>query len=146
MQDKFDELERLGVFVRPESVGIQVEHVSPSFLVRKKAGGHRLVTSFVALSPYCKVLPTTMPTVESILRMIASWRYIIVTDLCDAFYQIPLDLNSMKWCGTPTPFRGLRCYAVAAQGMPGASEALEECMSAVFGDQVKEKTVGKIAE
>ena len=146
LQDKFDELEHKGVFVRPESLGIQVEHVSPSFLVRKSAGGHRLVTSFVALSPYCKVLPTTMPTVESVLRMIASWRYIVVTDLCDAFYQIPLDLNSMKWCGTPTPFRGLRCYAVAAQGMPGASEALEECMSAVFGDQVKEKTVGKIAD
>lgn len=146
LQDKFDELEHQGVFVRPESAGVEVEHVSPSFLVRKKAGGHRLVTSFVALSPYCKVLPTTMPTVESILRMIASWRYIVVTDLCDAFYQIPLDLNSMKWCGTPTPFRGLRCYAVAAQGMPGASEALEECMSAVFGDEVKEQVVGKIAD
>ena len=146
LQDKFDELERLNVFVRPEVAGIQVEHVSPSFLVRKRAGGYRLVTSFVALSPYCKVLPTTMPTVESILRTIASWKYIIVTDLSDAFYQIPLDRQSMKWCGTPTPFRGLRCYAVAAQGMPGASEALEECMSAVFGDQVKERTLGKIAD
>ena len=146
LQDKFDELERLNVFVRPEVAGIQVEHVSPSFLVRKRAGGHRLVTSFVALSPYCKVLPTTMPTVESILRTIASWKYIIVTDLSDAFYQIPLDRQSMKWCGTPTPFRGLRCYAVAAQGMPGASEALEECMSAVFGDEVRDRTLGKIAD
>ena len=110
-------------------------------MVRKSSGGHRLVTSFVALSPYCKVLPTTMPTVETVLRTIASWRYIIVTDLRDAFYQIPLDHRSMKWCGTPTPFRGLRCYAVAAQGMPGASEALEECMSAIFGEEVKDKCV-----
>ena len=52
----------------------------------------------------------------------------------------------MKWCCTPTPFRGLRVYAVAAQGMPGASEALEECRSAVFGEDVKEKRVGKIAD
>ena len=146
LQHKFDELERFNVFSRPESIGVQVEHVSPSFLVHKKNGGHRLVTSFVALSPYCKVLPTTMPTVDSILRSIAAWRFIIVTDLCDAFYQIPMDKNSMKWCGTPTPFRGLRCYTVAAQGMPGASEALEELLSLIFGEEVKNNIVGKIAD
>ena len=147
LQEKFDGLEHQGVFIRPEEYGIEIEHVSPSFLVRKASGqGYRLVTSFVALGPYCKVLPATMPTVESVLRVIASWRYIIVTDLRDAFYQIPLDCKSMKWCGTPTPFRGLRCYAVAAQGMPGASEALEECMSTVFGEEVKERSVAKIAD
>ena len=146
LQDKFDQLEQQGVFVRPEVAGVVVEHVSPSFLIHKKSGAHRLVTSFVALSPYCKVLPTTMPTVESVLRTIASWKFIIVTDLADAFYQIQLDPNSMKWCATPTPFRGLRCYAVAAQGMPGASEALEECMSAVFGQEVKDRVAGKIAD
>ena len=146
LQDIFDQLESQGVFVRPENVDVEIEQANPSFLVRKSSGGHRLVTSFVALSPYCKVLPTTMPTVETVLRTIASWRYIIVTDLRDAFYQIPLDRRSMKWCGTPTPFRGLRCYAVAAQGMPGASEALEECMSAIFGEEVKDKRVSKIAD
>ena len=140
-------MENQGVFIRPENVDVEIEHVSPSFLVRKASGkGYRLVTSFVALSPYCKVLPTTMPTVETVLRMVASWRYIIVTDLRDAFYQIPLDRKSMKWCGTPTPFRGLRCYAVAAQGMPGASEALEECLSTIFGDEVKNRSVAKIAD
>ncbi len=146
LQDKFDELERQGVFARPEELGVEVEHVSPSFLVRKPSGGTRLVTSFIALGPYCKVLPTTMPTVESVLRIIASWKYIITTDLRDAFFQIPLDPKFMKWCGTPTPFRGLRCYVVAAQGMPGASEALEECMSAIFGDEVKARFVAKIAD
>ena len=140
LQQKFDELERFNVFSRPESICVQVEHVSLSFLVHKKNGGHRLVTSFVALSPYCEVLPTTMPTVDSILRSIAAWRYIIVNDLCDAFNQIPMDRNSMKWCGTPTPFRGLRCYTVAA------SEALEELLSLIFGEEVKNKIVGKIAD
>ena len=146
VQGLFDKLEHQGVFVRPENEDIELEHVSPSFMVRKASGGFRLVTSFVALGPYCKVLPTTMPTVESVLRLIATWKYIIVTDLRDAFYQIPLDRRSMKWCGTPTPFRGLRVYAVAAQGMPGASEALEECMSTVFGEEVKNRCVAKIAD
>ena len=146
LQELFDKLERQGVFIRPEDEDIEVEHVSPSFMIKKASGGYRLVTSFVALGPYCKVLPTTMPTVESVLRLIATWKYTIVTDLRDAFYQIPLDRRSMKWCGTPTPFRGLRCYAVAAQGMPGASEALEECMSTVFGEEVKNRCVAKIAD
>lgn len=35
LQEKFDELEAAGVFVKPELEGTQVENVSPSFLVRK---------------------------------------------------------------------------------------------------------------
>ena len=87
-----------------------------------------------------------MPTVDSTLRVIASWKYIIVTDLRDAFYQLPLDRSSMKWCGTLTPFKGLRCYTVAAQGMPGSSETLEETLCAVFGHLIIEYIVAKIAD
>ena len=120
LQDKFDELERQGVFVRPEDIGITVEFVSPSFLVNKTSGiGKRLVTAFTSIGEYCKTLPISMPTVDDILRTIASWKYLIKTDLRDSFYQVPLDRSSMKWCGTQTPYRGLRCYAVSAQGMPG---------------------------
>ncbi|KAJ8031141.1 hypothetical protein HOLleu_27776 [Holothuria leucospilota] len=35
LQRKFDELETLGVFARPEDVGVNVEYVNPSFLVKK---------------------------------------------------------------------------------------------------------------
>ena len=52
----------------------------------------------------------------------------------------------MKWCGTPTPFRGLRVYAVAAQGMPGSSESLEEMLCTVLGSFVKSGWVAKIAD
>jgi hypothetical protein len=132
LQDKFDELEAEGVFARPEDFGIVVEHVSPSFLVEKSSGGHRLVTNFTSLIDYCKTLPTVMPTVETVLRTIASWKYIIISDLRDAFYQIPMDRGSMKWCATPTPYRGLRIYVVAVQGLPGSSEVLEEMLCAVL--------------
>ena len=146
LQEKFDELESEGVFARPEDVGVVVEHVSPSFLVAKRSGGHRLVTNFASLLDYCKTLPTVMPTVEEVLRTIAGWRYIIVTDLRDAFYQIPMDKGSMKWCATPTPYRGLRVYTVAVQGLPGSSEFLEEMLCAVLGEYVKEGFVAKIAD
>ena len=47
LQEKFDELEAQGVFVRPEDIGISVEYLNPSFLVRKRNGGSRLVTACV---------------------------------------------------------------------------------------------------
>ena len=146
LQDKFDALEKLGVFGRPEDLGITVEHVSPSFLVSKPSGGTRLVTSFASVGQYAKILPSVMPTVDDVLRTIANWKFLIKTDLKDSFYQIPMDKESMKWCATPTPFRGLRVYLVASQGMPGSSEVLEELMCTVFGDLIKNGSVAKIAD
>ena len=147
LQDKFDDLERQGVFVRPEDVDVVVEHVSPSFLVRKPSGdGYRLVTAFCQISEYCKTLPISMPTVDDTLRSIAAWRFLIKTDLRDSFYQVPLEKTSMKWCGTQTPFRGLRCYAVSAQGMPGSSETLDEMLNTILGTLIREGIVAKIAD
>ncbi len=146
LQDKFDELERQGVFRRPEDIGVVVEHVSPSFLVKKRSGsGTRLVTAFTSLGQFCKTLPVTMSTVDGVLRTIGKWKY-LTTDLRDAFYQIPLEHGSIKWCGTVTPYRGLRCYVVAAQGMPGSSESLEEMLCTVLGEFVKQGWVEKIAD
>ena len=44
LQEKFDQLEELGVFKRPEDIGISIEYLNPSFLVKKQSGGYRLVT------------------------------------------------------------------------------------------------------
>lgn len=147
LQDKFDELESQGVFARPEDVDVVVQHVSPSFLVRKSSGiGYRLVTAFTTLGEYIKPLPTLMPTVENTLRTVSEWKFIITTDLRDAFYQIPLDKQSMQWCATQTPYRGLRVYLVASQGLPGSSEWLEELLSLLFGPLVQEGWVAKVAD
>ena len=128
----------MSVFARPEDVNVVVEHVSPSFLVQKQGGCYRLVTAFTAIRQYSKTLPTIMPSVEDTLRTIASSRYIIVTDLRDSFYQIPLAKESMKWCATPTPYRGLRVYLRSAQGMPGSSETLEEMLCTALGDLIQQ--------
>ena len=87
-----------------------------------------------------------MPTVEDMFRTISEWKFIIKTDLKDAFYQIPLAKESMKWCGTITPFRGLRIYLVASQGLPGSSEWLEELLCLLFGEKVQEGWVAKVAD
>ena len=91
LQEKFDHLEQPGVLQRPEDVGITVEYLNPSFLVKKPNGGSSLVTAFADVGRYSKPQPSLqLPDVDSTLRRIAQWSHIIVTDLTSAFYQIPL--------------------------------------------------------
>ena len=130
LQQKFDELEAQGVFCRPEDVNVTAEYLNPSFLVKKPNGGFRLVTAFSDVGRYSKPQPSLMPDVDSTLHTIAQWKYIIKTDLTNAFYQIPLAKQSMKFCGVATPFRGVRVYTRCAMGMPGSETALEELMAA----------------
>ena len=146
LQQKFDELETQGVFKRPEEVGVSAEYLNPSFLVTKPNGGHRLVTAFADVGRYSKPQPSLLPDVDSTLRTIAQWKYIIVTDLTSAFYQIPLSKCSMKYCGVATPFRGVRVYTRCAMGMPGSETALEELMCRVLGDCVQDGIAAKLAD
>lgn len=146
LQQKFDELEGIGVFRRPEDVDISVEYLNPSFLVKKSNGGFRLVTAFADVGRYSKPQPSLMPDVDSTLRLIAQWKHIVATDLTSAFYQIPLARESMKYCGVATPFRGVRVYARSAMGMPGSETALEEIMCRVLGDLLQAGVVAKIAD
>ena len=139
LQDKFDELDQKGVFVLPESVGVSVQYVNPSFLVNKPNGGTRLVTAFADIGRYSKPQPALLPDIDSTLRKIAKWKYIVTTDLTNAVYQIPLAKDSMKVCGVPL-------YARSAMGMPGSETALEELMCRVLGDLVKDGCIAKIAD
>ena len=146
LQQRFDDLENHGVFRRPEDVDVVAEYLNPSFLVRKPRGGFRLVTAFADVGRYCKPQPSLMPDVDSTLRNIARWKYIVKTDLKSAFYQIPLSKASQKYCGVATPFRGVRIYQRCAMGMPGSETALEELMCRILSDLLLERIVAKIAD
>ena len=89
LKEKFDELESQGIFQPPENLGITAEYLNPSLLIKKPNGGHRLVTAFADVGRYSKPQPSLLPDVDSTLRTIAKWKYIIVSDLTSAFYQIP---------------------------------------------------------
>ena len=146
LQDKFDELEAAGVFAKPEQVNVHVEYLNTSFLVKKPNGGSRLVTSFGEVAQYSKPQPSLMPNVDSVLREIGKWKFMVITDLLKSFYQIPLANSSMKYCGVATPFKGIRVYTRSAMGMPGSETCLEELMSRVLGDLIQEGCVAKIAD
>ena len=144
LQRQFNELEQQGIFKRPDDLGITVEYLNPSFLVKKSNGGFRLVTSFSDVGRYAKPQPSLMPDVDSTLRRIAGWKYIAVTDLTKASYQIPPSHDSLKFCGVVTP-RGVRVYTRSAMGMPGSETALEELTCRVYGDLLEERVIAKVA-
>ena len=146
LQQTFDELEQLGVFKHPEDVGVSVEYLNPSFLVKKPSGGFRLVTAFADVGRYSKPQPSLMPNVDSVLRHIAQWKHLLVADLTSAFYQIPLSQSSMKYCGVATPFKGVRVYVRSGIGMPGSETALEELICRVLGNLLEEGVVVKLAD
>ena len=146
LQAKFDELETIGLFVRPDDVPVNLEYLNPSFLIKKRIGGHRLVTAFSDVGRYSKPQPSLMPDVDGTLRKIAQWQNIATTDLSNAFYQIPLSRESLKHCGVVTPFRGVRVYARSAMSMPGTETALEELLCRVLGYLLEEGVVAKLAD
>ena len=92
------------------SKGITAEYLNPSFLVKKTSGGFRLVTAFAEVGRYSKPQPSLMPDVDSTLRSIAWWKYLITSDLINAFYQTPLSKSSMKYCRVATSYHGVRVY------------------------------------
>ncbi|CAG2246128.1 unnamed protein product [Mytilus edulis] len=71
LQKKFNELEDIGVFKKPEDIGVSVEYLNPSFLIKKPNGSFRLVTAFADVGRYSKPQPSLMPDVDSTLRQIA---------------------------------------------------------------------------
>ena len=87
-----------------------------------------------------------MPDVDTNLRSIAPWCYMIKTDLTQAFYQIPLSKSSLKYCSVATPFGGICIYTRSAMGMPGSETALEEKMCRVLGDFTEEGFMAKLAD
>ena len=121
-------------------------YLNPSFLVKKMSGGFRLVTTFAEVGRYSKPQPSLMPDVDSTLRSIARWKYLITSDLTSAFYQIPLSKSSLKYCRVATPYRGVRVYTQCAMGMPGSETALEELMFRVLGNSIQDGIVAKLAD
>lgn len=146
LQEKFDELYRGGVIARAEEVGVAVEYVHPSFLVKKPSGGFRLVTSFGTVAEYARPQPTCTSNVEHVIHQIGQWKYLIKADLTSSYFQIPLNPDSYKYVGIMSPFKGTFVYKRSVMGLPGSESALEELLSRIFGDLIQEGKMIKLMD
>jgi predicted aspartyl protease len=147
LQQKFDDLEKIGVFSRPQDIGVSVENTNPSFLVNKPhSTDKRLVTDFASISEYCRPTPSKLPSVDETLRIIAGWNHLITSDMTKSYFQLELKKSSKKFCGVHTPYKGLRVYNVGCMGLPGVEVALEELTCLLLGDLVAQGKVAKLAD
>jgi hypothetical protein len=146
LQAKCDELLEQGVLAKPEDINVNVEYVNPSFLVKKSNGDHRLVTAFNKIGEFIRPQPAVVPKVEEVLHHIAQFKFLMKTDLSDAYYLIPLNNNSKKYTGIVTPYRGTLVYQRAVMDLPGSEASLECLLSRILGDLMIEGSVIKLAE
>ena len=65
-------------------------------------------------------------------------------DLKSAFYQNHMHPDEQPYLGSMTPFCGLRVLARSGQGLTGQSEELEELLSKILKDKLREGVVTKI--
>ena len=146
LQAKFDYLLSEGVLSRAEDVDQPVEYVHPSFLVKKESGGHRLVTSFGEMGEYARPQPTNSSHVEHAIHQIGQYREMIIADLKDSYFQVLLNKESAKYLGVLTPYTGTYVYSRSVMGLPGSEAALEELLSRIFGDLIREGKLVKVAD
>ena len=122
LQNKFDQLVKLGVFKRPKNINVTVEYLYPSFLATKSNGGYRLVTAFSDVRSYSKPQPLLTPDVDSTLRQSLSGDtlllLIITTHEC--LLSNPSRTRVDEILRVANLFRGVQVYACSAMDMPGS--------------------------
>ena len=146
LQQIFDRLLKEQVLSRAEDVKQPIEHVHPSFLVTKASGGDRLVTSFGEMAEYARPQPTVNCNLEHALHQIGQYENLIITDLKEGYFQIPLSPESSKYVGVLSPYTGTYVYRRSVMGLPGSESALEELLSRVLGKLIREGKMIKVAD
>ena len=157
LQQVVDQLTDANVLGKPHEDGIHIQHVSPSFLVRKqraKAKSQkdltpndvRLVVNFGTLNSHLKNMPSPITKPRDVFYQIGKWNFIITTDLYQGFFQNRMSPKDVEWLGIATPFGGLRYLKRSGQGLISMSEELDELLSKVLKDEMQQGIVCRIAD
>ena len=157
LQEVCDDFTRSGVLGIPQEEDIQIQHVSPCFLVRKQRAKNkpkdmlskddvRLVVNFGQLNEYLKNMPTPITKPRDVFTQLGKWKYIISLDLYQGFYQNHMSQQDAPWLAIATPFGGLRHMKRSGQGLIGQSEELDELLSKIIKDETTEGKAARIAD
>ena len=157
LQDVCNDLTQKGVLGIPQDYNINVQYCSPSFLVRKQKAKNkakqdltiddvRLVVNFSKLNGFLKNIPTTVTKTKDVFTQLGKWNYIITMDLQSGFFQNHMSMTDAEWLGITTPFGGMRFLKRSGQGLIGQSEELDELLSKILGDEMKEGKCCRIAD
>ena len=157
LQQVCDEFTNSGVLGIPQENNVQIQHVSPAFLVRKQRAKNkaknelttkdvRLVVNFSKVNEYLINIPTPVTKPKDIFTHLGRWKFVIVMDLFQGFFQNQMHHQDGKWLGISTPFGGLRYMKRSGQGLLGQSEELDEMLSKVLSLEMQSGHVARIAD
>jgi hypothetical protein len=109
------------------------QYASPTFLVPKPNGGHRMVIDYRLLNKKVVFDAFPMPTVENAFDHFGGAKIFSVLDLNSAYYQILLSAKSKKVTAICTPF-GLFEFNKLPMGISVGCQVLSRVVDSLFGD------------
>jgi hypothetical protein len=148
-QALMDRLETQNVLVNPHDHGIEVKSVSPSWVIQKGSAKNkalkdctidelRWVVAFNNLNDHLLPKPAKVSSLTKAVKFLARWKYHILADLHNSYFQIHVARKYWCWLGVMTPHRGLRVLTRLGQGLLNSEGELDELLAIVLGDLITE--------
>ena len=156
-QELMDELTDQGVLLVPQDHNITVQAVCPSFIQRKQRAKDkpkqaltksdvRLLINFGPINDKIKPPPVHVPKTDDIMIKLGRWKHIIIFDLYNGYFQVPMAKNAIPYLGVQTPFGGLRVIARSGQGLLGMAEEIEELTAKILKKELQDGICTKIVD
>lgn len=134
MQEKFiNEVDRQTIRGTIKRVNFS-EWLNPMICVKKPDGSIRLCTDARALNAITKKNTYQPNNINSIFATIKDPVYISCLDYTEAFFQIPLDEESMTKTAFAVSGRGTYVFTRAAMGLTGSGATLNALVDTLFTD------------
>lgn len=129
MSKELDRMIQLGVVEPADSPWCQ-----PPVLVKKKSGKDRLCVDCRKLNAVTKKSKYALPRIDGILSRLGKAKFISSIDLKDAFWQIPLNVESRPKTAFNVPGRGMWQFTVVPFGLTTSAQAMQRLMDTLFHD------------
>lgn len=129
------ELERLckiGVLEKVTDAS-QADWLSPSFIIPKPNGQVRFLSDFRELNKALVRRPYPIPKISDMLQQMEGFTFATTIDLVMGFYQMKLDLKTMKICAIVFPW-GVYRYKRLPMGTAISPDIFQSRMSSLFSE------------
>ncbi len=98
----------------------------------------RWVVAFNTLNAHLLPKPAKVSSLTKAVKFLARWKFHILADLHNSYFQIHIAKKHWCWLGAMTLFRGLRVLTRLGQGLLNSEGELEELLAIILGDLLTE--------
>ncbi|XP_011699177.1 PREDICTED: uncharacterized protein LOC105456665 [Wasmannia auropunctata] len=113
------------------------EWSTPIVMVKKPNGSYRFCLDFRKLNNASKKDAYPLPYMNAILDKLRAARYISTIDLSQAYFQIPLEINSRELTAFTVPGKGLFHFTRMPYGLTGAPATFQRLLDRLIGPEME---------